>query len=94
MATRRNIYRKICDAADLPDEPLPNQPLLEIIGCDRLLVENHKGVLRYDTECIDISVRFGHVCITGARLELTRMCKGQLVISGNLHEIKIIRGRD
>ena len=93
MATKRNIYRRICDAADLPDEPLPNQPLVEIIGCDRMLVENHKGVLRYDRECIQICVKFGQICITGAKLELTRMTRGQLVISGELGDIKIVRGR-
>lgn len=92
MAKSSNIYRRICDAADLPDEPMPNQPLIEIIGCDRILVENHKGVLKYTNECIHICVRFGQVCVTGERLELTRMTKGQLIISGRLQEIRILRG--
>lgn len=92
MASKHNIYRRICDAADLPDEPLPNQPLVEIVGCDRLLIENHKGVLKYGTQCIHIRVRFGQICITGTRLELTRMTKGQLIISGDLQEIRFIRG--
>ena len=92
MVKKRNIYRRICDAADLPDEPLPNEPLMEIIGCDRVLIENHKGVLRYSNDCIQICTRFGQILVTGARLELTRMTKGQLIISGHLQEIRIVRG--
>lgn len=91
MSNRRNIYRRLCDKADLPDEPVPNQPLLEMVGCDRIVIENHKGIVKYGHDCMQISVRFGEVCISGMHLELTRMTKGQLVISGQPENIRIIR---
>ena len=79
-------------AADLPDEPIPGLPLIEIIDNSRVLIENHKGVNEYGQNLIRIKVKYGSVCVCGQKLELSRMSKGQLIISGIIDSIQLCRG--
>lgn len=79
-------------AADLPDEAIPGRPLVEIIDDSRVLIENHKGVTEYGVNLIRVKVKFGSICICGNHLELSRMTKGQLIITGNVDSIQLCRG--
>ena len=80
--------------ADLQDEPLPGLPLVEIAGHQRVLVENHKGIVEYGPETICVKVKFGQICIRGSQLELAKMTKGQLIITGCVECVQLIRGCD
>lgn len=83
---------RVTIAADLPDEPLPGLPLVEIAGHRRVLVENHRGIVEYGPQSICVKVKFGQICIRGTALELTKMTKGQLVISGCIESVHLVRG--
>ena len=89
---RKQIAQRLIFASDLPDAPLPGQPLVEIYGQERVLIENHRGVTQYGKESICIKVKFGQVCVSGCRLELARMTKGQLVITGRIDGVSLFRG--
>ena len=91
MDRRRNIAQHLARAADLQDEPIPGLSLVEIAGDQRVLVENHKGVIQYSPESIRIRVKFGEISISGAKMTLTRMTKGQLVICGCIDGVCLIR---
>ena len=89
---KRSMVDRLAFSADLPDVTLPGQPLVEIAGESRVLIENHLGVTQYGRECIRVKVKFGQVCVSGSHLELTRMIKGQLVISGRIDAVSLCRG--
>ena len=84
--------RRIMDAIGLPEEPVPMAPLVELAGDSRVLIENHRGVIQYGCDCVRVKVRFGRVCVCGGELQLSRMTKGQLVISGRIDSIQLYRG--
>lgn len=86
------IAQRLVFAADLPDAPLPGMPLVEIFGKERVLIENHQGVTQYGRETICIKVKFGQICIAGCDLELARMTKEQLVITGRIDGISLSGG--
>lgn len=92
MARKRNFAERLVLAADLPDEPIPGQPLVEIAGSGRVLIENHLGVTQYGCQSIRVRVKFGAVCVCGEGLELSRMSKGHLVITGRIEGVQLIRG--
>lgn len=87
-----SLMNKLVFAVDLPDEPIPGRPLIEIIDHSRVLIENHKGVTEYGQHMIRVKVKFGSVCVCGSNLELSRMMKGQLIIVGNVESIQLCRG--
>lgn len=84
---------RLADRADLPGENLPGQPLVEIFGERRVLIENHDGVLEYGKERIQVKMRYGCLCVCGEGMELTRMNVDQLIISGQIESVSIIRRR-
>ena len=66
------------------EEVLKPRTLIEIYGPDRLLVEQHRGIVSYSPERIRIAATFGIVCVEGEQLRLCCMSRQQLVIRGGL----------
>lgn len=85
------IMELLADRTELETEPMPAQPIVEVAGDQRVLVENHKGVSAYSTDRIVINVSFGTVCVCGCGLRLIRMTKEQLVIRGNVDAVSLQR---
>ena len=85
MGKGRMILQRLADGADLSAEPLP------IAGDRRVLIENHFGVKEYSREKIGVKVKYGLVCVCGCDLELIRMTKEQLIISGRIDAVTLIR---
>lgn len=92
MKQRKNVMRRIMDSAALQEEALPTEPVVELLGDGRVLVENHRGILEYGTETIAVRVRYGAVCIHGCNLRLGFMTCQKLIILGKIQEITLQRG--
>lgn len=91
MKQRESILQRLTEGSDLPNEPIPAMPLVELAGDRRVLIENHKGVTEYSREKIRVQVRYGQLCVCGAGLELAMMSREQLVICGRVDSIQLIR---
>ncbi len=89
---RRGWIERLAEQADLQGEAIPGQPLLELYGDRRVLIEHHKGVTEYGRERILIRVKFGSLCVCGQCLELASMTAEQLVITGTIDSVSLIRG--
>lgn len=85
------FLERLANNSDLVMEPLPGQPIVELTGDRRVLIENHFGVKAYGRERIVIKVKFGYVCVCGSGLELLRMTREQLVIRGRIDGISLQR---
>lgn len=93
MKGNTNWLQQLMDGMDLPGENLPKEPLIEIAGDRRVLVENHSGVTEYGREKIQIRVRYGQLCVCGGDLEMIRMTRQQLIITGRIDAVNLIRRR-
>lgn len=91
MDRRSGIFGKLADGVDLPGEAIPGQPLVELSGDRRVLIENHRGVTEYRKDRIGIRVSYGQIAVCGSGLELVRMSKEQLVIRGRIDSITVCR---
>lgn len=87
----RGWMERIAETADLQGEIIPGQPLVEIFGERRVLIEHHGGVTQYSREQIRIKMSYGHLCVSGSCLELARMCADQLIITGHIDSVSMIR---
>ena len=85
------FLQRLADGADLTTEPLPGQPIVEIAGDRRVLIENHFGVKEYSRERISVKVKYGLVSVCGCGLELMRMTKEQLIICGRIDGVTLQR---
>ena len=68
---------------------LIKQPIVEIAGNGRVLIENHQGVLAYSPEEIGIKVSYGKILITGANLRLMQISCDQLVVKGRIDSLQL-----
>lgn len=83
--------QRLTDQMDLTGEPLPGVPVVELAGDRRVLIERHGGVTQYGREKICVKVRYGLVQVCGCGMELTRMTREQLVISGRIDSVHLLR---
>lgn len=93
MGIGRNFFEHMIEKNTLDPESVPGQPIVEIAGDRRVLIENHQGVAAYGRERILINVKFGSVCICGCKLEMMHMTRDQLVIYGRIDSVELLRRR-
>lgn len=75
----------------LQAQPLPGKPLIEILGTNRVLIENHRGIVGYSLSEVTTRVDFGLIIISGDHLTLSMMNREQLVISGEIDSIQLFK---
>ena len=83
--------QKLAEGMELPAESMPGLPLVEIAGDRRVLVENHGGVCQYGPEQICVRVKYGIVSVRGRGLEIAKLSREQLVISGRIDCVNLNR---
>ena len=64
--------------------PIMSRSLAEVYGMDRVLVEQHRGIVGYGRECIRIRTSYGFLVVEGDDLHLCCMSRAQLVIRGKI----------
>ena len=85
-----HIMGSIHNAMEQKQDLLKTVPITELAGYNRLLVENHQGVLAYSPLEIQMKVSFGKISVTGTNLQLMQINKEQLVITGRITGIQVI----
>lgn len=69
-------------------EQLTPRTLAELYGNERLLVEEHRGILAYGESCIRIGTGYGALVVEGADLRLCCMSRTQVVIRGRIDMLR------
>lgn len=88
---KEDLLQQLTQGLDLPGEPLPGMPIVEISGDRQVLIENHMGVTAYCCSQIGVKVKYGEVLVMGNCLKLVRMTKSQLIIGGHIDTICLQR---
>lgn len=93
MTDRKSIWRNLLDSGGLEDECVPGQSVVELLGDNRVLIENHRRIIEYELERICIGVGYGMVCIVGSNLRLRHVTSRKLLITGRIDRLELHRGR-
>lgn len=91
MSRDYRILKRLRQATELSDEVLPGQTLLELLEDRRVLIEHHMGVKEYSREKITVKVKMGYLCICGSDLNLCMMSTNQIVITGCISSVSVLR---
>ena len=84
---RNRLLPSVPDALTRSGTPVPGVPLVEVCSNRRVLIENHQGVVAYQVNEIVVKVRTGRICVCGEHLQLIRMNRSQLVITGRVSAV-------
>lgn len=82
---------QLWEGTDLPGMALPGLPVVELFGDQRVLIENHGGVTEYGGCRIQVQMAYGQLAVCGQELQLARMTREQLVISGRIDSVTLCR---
>lgn len=92
MKNNKSVLQYLLDYTELVDEALPGQPVVELLGDSRVLVENYQRILDYGLEQVCIRVRYGTVKILGCNLRLHQVTRQKLLITGKIDRVELLRG--
>jgi sporulation protein YqfC len=85
------IRKRLADALELQHDVALNLPALHLTGGERLLMENHRGLLEYGRGKIRIASTAGVVEITGEGLDIKSVGREDILITGGIDSIVINR---
>ena len=80
----REFLEDAAEIFDLPGEVVAGMPRVTITGCKRVFVENHRGILEYGEEQIDINGGRTVIRLRGEKLVLRSMSDSELLITGKI----------
>ncbi len=83
----RKKARKIDEILEIPTELSTDNPKITVLGFEKILIENHKGILEYQDYYIRLNTYIGLININGFNLTLDEMNTDDLIITGKIESI-------
>ena len=89
MKRKRQVLRHILKAAELPQELDAHRFFVRWYGSDECLVEQHLGILCFESTRIRIDTEQGVLCILGDSMELEALTGSCVKINGQIRTMSI-----
>ena len=89
----RLILRRAAERLDLPQDIAADLPRIEFDGFSFCRLDRHKGILAYEKNRIVVSLVNGTVTLEGDGLEVQRMHREALTVTGRISQVIFDGGR-
>ena len=83
----RKRVKKLDEILEIPVELSTNIPKVTIVGFERVLIENYRGILEYQDYFVRVNTHIGILNINGFNLNLEEMTTDDLLITGKIESI-------
>ena len=87
MNRMQHWKRRLLLEIDMPQETEAHIPKCTLVGKERLLVENHAGVLCLEEDCMRFATGLGTVEVMGCGLLLEKLSEENALVTGNVHAV-------
>ncbi len=87
MKKKHKIMHRVLRALELPQDLDPHLIAIRWIGGEDLLIEQHRGILRYDSETVRFLCEQGIVAVSGSGLTLDRLTETRALIRGDIRSV-------
>ena len=88
---KKFVFTNLRDAAGLHSECIMGSTVLELCNDERVLIENIRHVISFDTNQITIAVSFGSICMDGCDLIFDYLGEDRILIKGTIGRITVHR---
>ena len=82
------VKEQISDKLQLPRDIVMDLPKIIIIGDSEISVENHKGVISFQTEILKVNSKVGAIVIQGSNLEILFIGGNTITVGGKFKSIQ------
>lgn len=83
----RETRHSIADGLQLPKDISCGAAIVTVTGRRELVLENYKGIIAYDEDCIRIQTKDCKVIIAGCRLKVDYYTNEEMKITGLIQQI-------
>lgn len=90
MKKKERKAERIADALDVPLDVLCDIPRTEIIGNNRISIENFRGILDYNESCVKVNTTSGIIKIEGDGLFIESITDEGILIKGTVVRVEFI----
>lgn len=84
---RQEKRQGLSDGLELPKDVSCGVVIVTVTGRRALVLENYRGILSYDDDCIVIQTRDCKVTVCGCRLKVDYYTNEEMKIVGLIHQI-------
>ena len=82
-----NIKSKIAQKLNIPEDISDGLPIVTVTGQCEVYVENYRGIIEYENNCIKLQTKVCRICFTGKNLEIVYYTNTDMKITGQLENI-------
>ena len=61
---------RLIKGIDIPEEVVLDLPKITIIGKDEITIENHRGIIKFEKDIIEVNSKIGKIIINGIDFEI------------------------
>ena len=83
----RKRVKKLDEILEIPVELSTDIPKVTIVGFERVLIENYRGILEYQDYFVRVNTHIVILNINGFNLNLEEMTTDDLLITGKIESI-------
>ncbi len=85
---RDGLRGQMADWLDLPRDVVLDVPRITLIGDVQLAVENHRGLLEYNSERIAVGTPGGRLAVTGRDLVIGTVSGEAITVRGRIEALR------
>ena len=74
----------------LPADSMAALPRVTLTGRRQLLVEEHKGLSRYEEDCVELKLGAFRLRVSGSELRLAAMDRGAVLLTGSISALELL----
>lgn len=75
---------------DLPPDVTLDLPRITLIGNQRIMIENHRGLVHFSSEQLKLAVHNGILELQGSELMICTISTDEISIEGEINEFKYL----
>ena len=83
------VWQQLAEKLDLPAEALAGAARVTVTGRNRVLIDNHRGILAYTDELLEVSCGRERIRVRGENLLLRAMDHEELLLTGTIFALDL-----
>ncbi len=88
---KRHFQQQVANFLDIPRDLMLDLPKVTLVGDVQAYVENHRGIVVYNSEQVRINTTLGELEISGLDLSLRNILPDEILVEGRIKSV-VYRG--
>lgn len=88
LSANERVRNALSRALDVPGDTISDLPILHVTGACEAMIENHKGIQKFNSEELILYSSIGSIRITGKKLKILNINSHELILTGIIESVQ------